>query len=213
MALRELDKNYQCREMVRFLAPYKKNFEFLFAKHIVKIPGKKDYILIMNRALGKSIQDLINEWYIPGIPHILKRAFYLTGKAIGSLHRGMSGKPDLEKTFIHGDLHFENVFFDPTSEKISIIDFEDFRDSGRAALDLEIFFKPFSRFGKYGSSREKISPHLMKYLKGNFIAGYCSTLNVDKNEKIKVLKSVLMNHKDFPPQEIEHLVNSTPIDE
>jgi hypothetical protein len=109
----------------------------------LKTKGKVRYFSLLQTAPGQSLHNYLKEFgkisrsreiYDPGLQayHLkMKHIFYRVGFAVSKLHQKYANVSDKRefterKTFVHGDMHSENIFFDDTTDMVTLIDNETF---------------------------------------------------------------------------------------
>lgn len=110
-----------------------------------KAGNKRYYFILLDAAAGKSFKDLVEQSaealkkgnndpthaaYLESL-EIIKKSYRTLGEQMANLHiEYMEPKGAIfGKTVVHGDFHYENVFIDPKTDKISLIDNESFARS------------------------------------------------------------------------------------
>lgn len=91
--------------------------------------GPKDVaVLLLEGAKGDPLKDLLKKAFTISLPE-LKRTFKKIGQSIGNFNNYQSvleiGRKDF-MGYIHRDLSSDNIFYDPTTKKITIIDYNSF---------------------------------------------------------------------------------------
>jgi len=188
-------------------------FDDLNVKYIFK--GKSRFLSFITIAPGQSLMNLTKALGVDikkgdtAAEHKdsdqLYKAFYAVGKGLGELHKRFmdkgNGKNLLGKSIVHGDLHLNNIFVDPTQDYlVTLIDNETFAKSLKekkpVAIDLLIFYAfTVSHFKDIYLFPKEIS--LTKWnniMLKPFLLGYISNWPPSSREQVlKELKDILIN--------------------
>jgi hypothetical protein len=114
------------------------DLHFLFKTH-----GKKRYFSLLQTARGRSLHSILadfgqeiefltREEIAQSVEYKkMQRVFYRVGFSMSKLHqKNAIIKKDSDvkigKTYIHGDFHAQNIFYDATTEELTLIDNETF---------------------------------------------------------------------------------------
>lgn len=96
------------------------------------------YFSLLQYAPGQSINSYLDDFGKVSTDHLgsgqyfiqlslMKKIFYRIGFAVSKLHQKYAeDNSGLDKTFTHGDLHSENIFYDEASDTVTLIDNETF---------------------------------------------------------------------------------------
>ena len=101
--------------------------------------GSLRCLSVLHAAKGKSVHEHLLDFLVCGSDgkkkELVQRAFLQTGTAMAMIHHRFAVNPTAEirsiRTYVHGDLHSENVFYDPAQDRIYFIDNEFFAESIR----------------------------------------------------------------------------------
>lgn len=93
--------------------------------------GKNHRLALINVAAGQSYASILNNQQLPD--ESVQTAFQTFGRNLAQLHKafmdpGVNGAV-LGNTYVHGDLHLENVFYDAQQNRTILIDNESFAAS------------------------------------------------------------------------------------
>ncbi len=185
--------------------------------------SSRQYIVLVEAAKGKSLRDLIKDAakfadydiknatehkkYIDSLEKI-RKAYRKFGEVTADLHisnQERCSNKILCNTIIHGDLHYENVFYDESSNKIYLIDNESFANSiikkANPANDLTRFYyfsaaiiKKSLRFPTEMSDAVLAATTLEPFLQG-----YLSRFLPSQKERVKteIKEALLRNAVDI----------------
>lgn len=111
--------------------------------------GAEHHVSVINAATGMALSDLIFDWTKQGKGGItsfkVMKGLYRMGHNIAFIHKKFMD-PRSGKTYVHGDMHPYNVFFDDVNDRIVFIDNESFAISIKAPRDISIDIMKF--FGR-----------------------------------------------------------------
>lgn len=163
--------------------------------------GKKHYLSLMPKAEGVQLAQLMNQFKQnspAGIKDLVADAYYHVGRKMAFLQKKFMQQSQqgrmLGRTIAHGDFHKYNIFFDPKTKAVTLIDNE------RLAQSFTNDRSPMSDFTYliYYSLDSRLTPDSFKrgfdmstWLKlviYNFVKGYLSTF--DQSQRAQVLSEI-----------------------
>jgi len=118
---------YSAKEprLQKFVYPNKKNrLQFIFPSSYLRFMarGKEHIAVILPKAKGKSLQDIMRIFETNTSPEVIKylcKAYFDLGFAMAKFYNKQG---TLNNTITHGDLHSGNIFYDPEFRLITLID-------------------------------------------------------------------------------------------
>jgi hypothetical protein len=173
----------------------------LLVKAISYGPSDRECLLIFQKAVGQNIEELMEKEVFQtksrSIENILKIATEL-GKSLGALHAKFLVNPEAPfespfllkeqryktvtmKTWIHRNLNFSNLFYDPANQHFTFIDNKDFK-LGPATFDISRLMNRIVLFFQRETNVEVVS------LCNNFLQtlaqSYAAQFNPEKQQEI-----------------------------
>ncbi len=115
------------------------------------LKGVEHHVSVINAASGKAISDLIFAWTkpeggkTPASEDMVSKALYRMGNNIGIIHKQFMQPVGsvTGKTYVHGDMHPYNVFYDDKNDRIIFIDNESFAISIQSPRDISVDLMKF----------------------------------------------------------------------
>ncbi|MGE0010398.1 MAG: ankyrin repeat and protein kinase domain-containing protein [Candidatus Babeliales bacterium] len=127
-----LERAYNSLRLEPYIHPEKKNnLSLILARTYLKYnDGKRDhYLVLMSKAKGNSLQSVMEQvksQSSQAAMDLASQAYYDLGAAMARFYKQYGA---LNKTVIHKDLHAGNIFYDPKSRLVTLIDNEGFARS------------------------------------------------------------------------------------
>lgn len=134
------------REVAAFVSPTRKVYSKV--KKSWRISDDYRYLILMEKAKGKSLFDLSDEVYREQLKFSeFLKIFKSIGKSLGYFHYffAKNAQENFQdwRTWVHGDLNWNNIFFDSKTNQVTFLDNETmraYRDEGDYYFD---FFQLF----------------------------------------------------------------------
>ncbi len=182
-----------------------------------KVGNKRYYFILLDAAAGKSFKDLVAQSaealkkgnndpthpaYLESL-EVIKKSYRTLGEQMANLHIEYMEPKDaiFGKTVVHGDFHYENVFIDPKTDKISLIDNESFARSltkekvhpGQDIVRI-YYFSAAILDKKLRFSKALSDDVLANVTLKPFLEGYVSRYPTNQKNKVKEeLKKILLD--------------------
>lgn len=184
--------------------------------------GKTHRLALINVAAGQSYASILNNQQLPD--DSIQTAFQTFGRNLAQLHKafmnpGANGAV-LGKTYVHGDLHLENVFYDIKQNRAILIDNESFsaslapNEKRPVSVDLLKFYgmlvaslKSSHRHGKKIPSQQ-----LHELVLKPFLKGYAGVFEKQEQEVLKELKSIFLGQNALKIWQNDNRTFLNPID-
>lgn len=176
------------------------SFVFPFAYISYNFGGKEHYLSLMMKASGVPLSLLTKEYKNNSINKSdVELAYYKTGFAFSNFHQKFMknfkqlAKPGqlLNLTYVQGDAHQSNIFYDKDTNRVIFIDNEKFSSQKNPFEDIEVFifrsliFIPPALFVDQKFLHDWIFLSTLSFLKG-YIEAY------KINDRIKILEELMV---------------------
>jgi hypothetical protein len=159
---------------------------------------KTHYFIFMSTAKGQDFRALATKYWSMAQKNPsqkedyllkLKTMFYKAGSQMSQFHKAYLGElafsiddPAHIKTLIHDDLHWENLFYDPDTDTLSVIDNAEMATSiiNPMSLNRELwgFYNiPIMRWQSPLKNAPKLPAHVIGTLIRTYLSGFASTFS------------------------------------
>lgn len=169
--------------------------------------GREHYLSLMLKAPGILLSSLVTKYKNQAVSKSdIEEAYYQTGFTLSNFHKKFmsdfkqQAKPGqlLNTTYIQGDAHQSNIFYDKVTNRVTFIDNEKFtvRSPGNPFLDIEafIFITLNHLIPNHIKNDQKFLNDWIFLTAKNFLEGYISAYNMD--DKSKVLEELVHRFND-----------------
>lgn len=170
---------------------------------IYLVNGQRKHVSLINLAQGKAVSDIIFGWGKGDVrTETVQMALRRLGDNIGKIHNHFTNGSG--KTYIHGDMHPQNVFYDATHDRIIFIDNETFAESIRTPLDPSIDIIKFygnlvaSFFETHAYTKGVDERRFHEVIVKSFVEGYINAAGPEKrNETLQFLYKTMAKQGVF----------------